>query len=172
MKYTEKEKARMLQSGRKGGFIRKRLPVVPQYIKALAPDKDKKILDFGCGQQAFTVRRFEDLGFKNTVGYDFPENCVDWSRTYDLKALEKKWDIIMLSNVINVQPSEGHAIELLTNITLNNLEDGGFLVFNYPASPRYSDIDFDAVSAAVFNLTNRKVELVPSKQSTLYRIDK
>lgn len=110
----------------KNGNIRS---VVAKYV-AININKDKKILDFGCGPEFIQGKYLRDLGF-NVYGWDFgvnkPVECVE--------TLEPIYDVVYASNVLNVISSFN-----MFTITLNQiydcLKDGGVFIANYPTSPR------------------------------------
>ena len=93
-------------------------------------DKDKKILDFGCGSEFIQGKYLRDLGF-NVDGWDFgankPQNSVD--------KLEKIYDVVYASNVLNVISSLSMLMETLDQI-YNSLKAGGTFIANYPVLPR------------------------------------
>lgn len=114
----------------KDGNIRS---VVAKYI-ANNISKDKKILDFGCGTEFIQGKYLKSVGF-DVDGWDFgsnkPENCVE--------NLEKVYDVVYASNVLNVISSESMLIETLEQIN-GCLKDGGIFVANYPSSPRKMEL--------------------------------
>lgn len=65
--------------------------------------------------------------------YDFPGNQADG--VHDPDALQRKYDIVMASNVMNVQQSAPMIAATLGSIS-RVLKPGGFAVFNYPKTPR------------------------------------
>lgn len=103
--------------------------IVAKYV-ATNIDKDKKVLDFGCGSEFVQGKYLRDLGF-DVSGWDFgankPKDCVE--------SLEPIYDVVYASNVLNVISS----VTMLA-ITLNQiydcLKDGGIFIANYPLSPR------------------------------------
>jgi len=147
IRYTKKQKAKMIESGKKGGFTKTRYTAVSKHLKQLCEVdtriKHKKILDFGAGANASQVKLLRDEGFNNIVGYDFPENMPEWSSLFDRDALKKKWKVILVSNVINIQPRFNATYKLIEELILNNLDDDGILIFNVPKTPRYCKIDVD-----------------------------
>lgn len=110
----------------KDGNIRS---VVARFV-ATSVSKDKKILDFGCGSEFIQGKYLKDLGF-DVSGWDFgsnrPKECVD--------ELEKIYDVVYASNVLNVISSLSMLMETLNQV-YNCLNDGGMFIANYPKSPR------------------------------------
>lgn len=103
--------------------------IVARFV-ASSISKDKKILDFGCGSEFIQGKYLRDLGF-DVSGWDFgankPNDCVD--------KLEKIYDVVYASNVLNVISSQSMLMETLEQIN-NCLKDGGMFIANYPQSPR------------------------------------
>ena len=116
----------------KDGSIR---AVVPRWVAAFV-SKNVSILDFGAGKDAVHTKWLKEQGF-NVTAYDFGENCIEG--LHDKDALNKKYKIIMASNVINVSSTMDMLLETLKQM-YNSLEFGGTLIMNYPASPRKMDL--------------------------------
>ena len=114
----------------KDGAVRS---VVARFV-ASSVNKEKKILDFGCGSEFIQGKYLRDLGF-DVSGWDFGENkpqeCVD--------KLEKIYDVVYASNVLNVISSLSMLMETLDQI-YSCLKDGGMFVANYPKSPRKMEL--------------------------------
>lgn len=93
-------------------------------------DKSKKILDYGCGSEFIQGKYLINAGF-NVDGWDIgnnkPDDCVD--------KLDKIYDIVYASNVLNVISSLSMLMETLDQI-YNCLKPGGMFIANYPTSPR------------------------------------
>lgn len=112
----------------KDGSIR---AIVPKYI-AEHINKNESVLDFGAGRDAVHTKWLRELGFDVTA-WEFGDNFVDG--LHDKSALSNKYNVIMASNVLNVQSSMTMLWETLRQIN-DSLEYGGKFVCNYPASPR------------------------------------
>ena len=122
-------------------------------------DKDKKILDFGCGPDFIQGQYLNDLGF-NVVGWDFGAN----KPKDGVNKLEKIYDVVYASNVLNVISSLSMLTETLNQI-YDCLEDGGVFIANYPASPRkmmISPRDLAGIIKVKFGGLARQVGGVPS----------
>ena len=100
--------------------------------------KSKSILDFGAGKLALQTRYLADNGFEDVTAYDFGSNLNDG--IHDPDALSKRYDVIMVSNVLNVSSSEDMLRETLEDIR-KACKPGTVIVCNYPGSPRKWDID-------------------------------
>ena len=105
---------------------------VLQYIETVG-GKDPTILDFGAGKDAKHTYTLRDMGL-NVTAHDFHSNLRD--DHHDTTALEKKYDIVFASNVLNVQGSENMFRKTITDV-LSTLKDSGVFIANFPASPRY-----------------------------------
>ena len=132
MKYTQLEIEIANKTSRSGGAIGTKA-IVPQIIKELFSPNDKKsILDFGAGKKAMHTQDLKSLGYDVTA-YEFGDNIDD--ALHDKNALERKYDVVYASNVLNVQST----LKMLWN-TLGEiwdvLKDDGVFIANYPNSPR------------------------------------
>lgn len=146
MKYDAEQLARMNRSGQRRGAVGTRPTVCTKAVLTLAfkgmIDRHAPLLDFGAGkwQQQTGILRGE--GFEDVVPYDIGANGNDTP-----PEPVGGWPVVMMSNVVNVQPTMGH-IEELFNAAWIMAEHAGLLVFNYPQSPRYSNEKTSAVLEA------------------------
>jgi len=149
----------------KDGSIR---AIVPRYV-AENIDKSKTILDFGAGKGAVHTLWLREAGF-DVAAYDFGENCI--AGLHDKNALEKKYDVVMASNVLNVCSS----VDMLQGTLLQvykSLKDGGLFICNYPASPRKMDWKADDIAYMVRNMIGGETKVVGgSKSAPLWTITK
>ena len=122
-------------------------------------DKQKKILDFGCGKEFIQGRFLNDEGF-NVFGYDFgdnkPKNGVD--------LLQQEYSVVYASNVLNVQSSMSMLLETLKQI-YNSLEPGGEFICNYPASPRKMSLAARDIATIIQSVFNGSVDRVGGSSS-------
>lgn len=120
----------------KDGNIRS---VVVKFI-ASNINKDKKILDFGCGTDFIQGKYLKQLGF-DVSGWDFgnnkPANCIE--------KLEQVYDVVYASNVLNVISSRSMLMETIEQIK-SCLKDDGIFVANFPQSPRKMKISSNELS--------------------------
>ena len=128
--------------------------IVPNFIyKNIEHYRDKMILDYGAGKSAIHTKWLRENGL-NVTAYDFGDNCVEG--IHDKNALNKRYDVIFASNVLNVQSSD-----TMMNATLyqiyKTLKKGGQFIFNYPSSPRKSDMPEWEAIALVSSVFNTKV---------------
>ena len=106
--------------------------MVLQYIKD-SGNRDVKILDFGSGKDAKHTYALRDLGLDVTA-HDFHSNIRD--EHHDPNALNRQYDIIFASNVLNVQGSEMMLRRTIQDV-MTALKDDGVFIANFPGSPRY-----------------------------------
>lgn len=119
-----------------------------QYIPKILPkyvEKNKTILDFGAGLDAFGTLSLRQKGYKVTA-YDIGRNFNP--AVHDANALGRKYDVVFCSNVINVQPSLT-AIQRLVSSLKKRVKTGGKFIFNYPPNPRKSDVTVSELDSYV-----------------------
>lgn len=102
--------------------------IVPVYVETIAR-KDDTILDFGAGKDAIHTKRLIEKGY-NVTAYDFGINDTAY---HDSQALQYSYDIVMVSNVINVQLNAEMLRNALDQIWCSTK---GVAIMNYPLSPR------------------------------------
>ena len=107
--------------------------MVLQYIKD-SGNRDVKILDFGSGKDAKHTYALRELGLDVTA-HDFHSNVND--EHHDPNALNREYDIIFASNVLNVQGSPLMMRRTIQDV-MTALKDDGVFIANFPGSPRYN----------------------------------
>ena len=112
----------------KDGKIR---AIVPLWVEKNI-DKDKTILDFGAGKGATSTKYLLSKGF-DVAAYDLWVGNGD--ELLDKFALNRQYDVVFASNVLNVQSSQSMLNETLKQI-YDTVKDGGEFICNYPQSPR------------------------------------
>lgn len=117
----------------KDGTIR---AVVPLFIEKNI-NKNKTILDFGAGKGATSTKYLLSKGFKATA-YDLW--CGDGDELLDKYALNRQYDVVFASNVLNVQSSKEMLLETLNQIK-SVLKDDGEFICNFPISPRKMEMN-------------------------------
>lgn len=129
-KFTNSEIKRANQSSKSYGTIGMDA-IVPRYVDITANIEDT-ILDFGSGKEAIHTKQLSRDGL-DVIAYDFGKNVQDIHNTY---ALKRKYDIVMVSNVLNIQNS--HSMLLRTLIEISScVKPTGRAIMNYPTCPRY-----------------------------------
>jgi SAM-dependent methyltransferase len=99
------------------------------------------ILDFGAGRYAHHAKKLWRRGYDVTA-YEFGDNIDLGIHTTD--ALDFVYDLVIASNVLNVQSDERMLTKTLREIS-GALEPGGVLICNYPSSPRYAGISVESM---------------------------
>ena len=140
----------------KDGSIRS---VVGRYVLDNV-SKDASILDFGSGPAAVQTLALRDAGFKNVSAYDFGVNTRDGIQDPD--ALNKKYDVVFASNVLNVSSDEEMLRETLRDIKKAAKNE---IVFNYPSSPRKSGLNAQEVKDIIIDEYGVEPELVSGTKS-------
>lgn len=133
--------------------------VVPKYVESIARKEDK-ILDYGAGKGAVHTIYLREKGF-NCVAYDFGDNVTE---LHDKNALERQYDIVFASNVLNVCSSTGMLINTIREI-YNATKDNGIVVMNYPSSPRKTVLDTNAIEYIIERIFQHKAERVGGTKS-------
>ena len=105
----------------------------------------KKILDFGAGFDAVQTKFLREKGLDVTA-WDLPENRV--KGLHDPKALKRKYDLIMCSNVLNVQPDLNHVINVAKQVH-KLLAPYSYAFFNYPSGPHYAGLSSASTGEAL-----------------------
>lgn len=137
--------------------------IVPKYIAKIA--EGNKILDFGCGKSAAHVYAMRVEGI-DVYGYDYhiagsQINLLD------------KYDIVYMSNVVNVQQSK-ESMENTIKMAWECVKQYGVMVFNIPATPRKGFFDGmttaqgnEAVVAFIQQITGEKFFLKHGKSGSI-----
>ena len=134
----------------KDGKIR---AIVPLWVEQNI-DKNKIILDFGAGKGATSTKYLLSKGFDVTA-YDLWIGNGD--ELLDKFALNRQYDVVFASNVLNVQSSQSMLLETLTQIK-NLIKDNGEFICNYPQSPRKMVIttaDIEEILCSTFSSVKR-----------------
>jgi hypothetical protein len=142
-------------------------PLVVQYVRDHA-EFDDFILDFGCGYYGSHVYRLrEKEGFQNVYGYDvLVDPCHTLLSSGMCVTMDHDWDWIMVSNVINVQPTVSHVFQVVEEIrSLSTI--GTTVVLNYPQSPRKHNMRDDELQREL-QMKGFVVETVRTGSGKLY----
>jgi hypothetical protein len=125
LEYTEEQLAELQKTARRGGAVGVKPTAVTRWTEKLAY-KGLRILDYGSGQKQIQTRHLRSLKLDVTP-YDFNLNP---------DALNEEWDIIMVSNVINIQPDMKTLRGVFKEVGELLRAYSSFALFNYPKSPR------------------------------------
>lgn len=136
----------------KDGTIR---AVVPLFIEKNV-DKSKTILDFGAGKGATSTKYLLSKGF-DVAAYDLWVDEGD--ELLDKYALDRQYDVVFASNVLNVQSSLQMLCETLMQIN-SVLKYGGEFICNYPSTPRKMNLDAWTLKGIIEGVFGAQVELV------------
>jgi 2-polyprenyl-3-methyl-5-hydroxy-6-metoxy-1,4-benzoquinol methylase len=145
----------------KDGTIR---AVVPLFIERNI-DKDKVILDFGAGKGATSTKYLLNKGFDVTA-YDLW--CGDGDELLDNCALNKQYDVVFASNVLNVQSSKEMLLETLNQIK-SALNGNGEFICNYPASPRKMEMDSSEIEDILISVFPNVTRVGGTKKAPIWR---
>ena len=148
----------------KDGKIR---AIVPLWVEQNI-DKNKIILDFGAGKGATSTKYLLSKGFDVTA-YDLWIGNGD--ELLDKFALNRQYDVVFASNVLNVQSSQSMLLETLTQIK-NSIKDNGEFICNYPQSPRKMVIttaDIEEILCSTFSSVKR---VGGTKSAPIWRVIK
>jgi hypothetical protein len=125
-------------------------PLCYQWFREASGDLDKKstaILDFGAGKDLPHTKKLRRLGW-DVEALEFGDNVTDEHiRLGDVPIRpggEGFYDVVIASNVLNVQTSERMMRRTMLQI-IGCARRRGTIIVNYPLSPRKTDIDADSV---------------------------
>lgn len=102
-------------------------------LAAVGPNKELRILDYGCGNGEF-LKELCAEGYNNGTGYDFDPNAVNAARTAGIAATHEwekisgLFDVIILNHVIEHFINPVHEIKRLSGL----LRSGGLFVMRTP----------------------------------------
>lgn len=133
-------------------------------------DKDLSILDFGAGLMAIQTKILIDEGYKSVTAYEFEENSDPL--VHDKLALSRKYDVVMASNVLNVQPSADTLIWTLLQID-GVTKKNGIVLANYPISPRKAGMSVSEMGVLIGDVFGTPPIMVGGeKRRPLWKITK
>lgn len=138
--FSKKEKLEANKTFRKWGFKSSLPPqkILPYIMEYLGKNPKAKVLDYGAGKFPTVSQYLQDLDY-NVRSHDFGDNLT---HAHDPEALEKKYDLVFASNVLNVQSSTTMLKKTLKEIE-SVLKKNGVFIANFPSSPRKLDISND-----------------------------
>lgn len=152
------------ESAIKNGTIR---AVVPLFVEKNV-DKNKTILDFGAGKGATGTKCLLNNGF-DVVAYDLW--CGEGDELLNKYALDRQYDVVFASNVINVQSSMEMLRETLTQI-YKATKYGGEFICNYPSSPRKMDVVSDDIAIVIKEVFGNVEKVGGTKSAPIWRMRK
>jgi hypothetical protein len=92
------------------------------------------VLDFGCGKDNYWSNRLRPQEY-SIDGYDL--SIAEYM-------IEKKYSVILVSNVLNIQETVDQLEDTLDSI-MRFAKSGTRIVWNYPSGPRKMSLDMDAL---------------------------
>lgn len=146
----------------KDGTIR---AVVPLFIEKNI-NKNKTILDFGAGKGATSTKYLLSKGFKATA-YDLW--CGDGDELLDKYALDRRYDVVFASNVLNVQSSREMLLETLNQIK-SALNDNGEFICNYPVSPRKMEMNSSEIEETLISVFPNVTRVGGTKKAPIWKV--
>lgn len=135
--------------------------------------KGKRVLDFGCGKGGL-ARGFvflEKHKLKTYIPYDIGANTFHKGSEEELAAgLAEPFDYVVLSNVLNVQPSE-ELVKMVLLVAWKHLKPGAMLIVNYPAKPRHNPMTDLGLSYILADLSGKSLAMELTRQR-VYKLKK
>lgn len=150
------------KTDRSGKFNKKLIysKIVGEYI-----ENHDFVLDYGCGKIPNKIKNVPyDVRYIR-INHDIGNNV--YLEPFELAGLNKAIDIIILSNVLNVQPSVEHIIEVLSDIKFM-LQGKGKCIANYPVSPRHSNLSVKELFSIIEKVGKLKITVIHNKTKTLF----
>jgi len=147
MLYTKHEIKQINRTCRDKGPWATRIPKVFQLFLGVSHlCKNCSILDYGAGKKAIWTQFLRKRGF-NVTAYDVGENVT--LGIHDLDARDRQYDLILMSNVIQVQPSFDKISWLFYEIN-SLLKKKGEVIFNFCPikSIQFSESEAEIIAAA------------------------
>lgn len=114
-------------------------------------DPGEWILDWGCGKGAKAAVELKGEGFK-VLAYDIGKNR-DTIPIHMKAGNSDEFRLVILSNVLNVQPTAEQVEEVL-NLAWARVVRGGYLILNYPIAPRHNPVCHNKVVDLIQERTN------------------
>lgn len=94
-----------------------------------------KVLDFGSGKVPRQTELLRQAGF-DVHATDLPENTVPGLHASPREVyIDTAWDVVLVSNVLNVQDSPDRAAELIANLI--RVKKPRVIIFNLPNAPSH-----------------------------------
>lgn len=135
--------------------------------------KGKRVLDFGCGKGGL-ARGFvflEKHKLKTYIPYDIGANTFHKGSEAELaEGMAEPFDYVVLSNVLNVQPSE-ELVKLVLVIAWKHVKPGGMFIMNYPDKPRHNPMTEDTLAYLLCGLPGMSLAVEKTRQK-VYKLKK
>lgn len=129
--YTDLEKKIANSTSRSAGAVGQDPLVYRQFRNRYSPNQNLTVLDFGAGRDAVHTKKLRDMGY-NICAHEFGENQ---NHNHNPFALTDRYNVVLASNVLNVQSSIRMLNATLSDIA-NCVRSCGCAIVNYPRTPR------------------------------------
>jgi hypothetical protein len=143
--YDDDTSVTMAKTFRSGGSVGAEKAKLPHYVSHIATPNDL-ILDYGAGETIPHTKWLRSLGL-NVVAIDQKFN----PSVHDPYASDRRYDIVMCSNVLNVQTRPENIVKVIYQLQ-HLIKPDGVVVVNYPENPR-----------KIKDVTDRNIETVLRK---------
>lgn len=94
--------------------------------------------------------------------------CGDGDELLDKYALNRQYDIVFASNVLNVQSSRKMLLETLNQIK-SALNGNGEFICNYPVSPRKMEMDSSEIEEILISVFPNVTRVGGTKKAPIWR---
>lgn len=111
----------------------------------LSPER-VRVLDFGCGKGARHALALKAAGLAEVHPWDIGDNSPGAGKPAG------KYNLVILSNVLNVQPNSWDMTRVLKE-AWSYVDKMGFMIMNYPKHPRHNWVTDSRVRELVHELT-------------------
>lgn len=111
----------------------------------LSPER-VRVLDFGCGKGARHALALKAAGLAEVHPWDIGDNSPGAGKPAG------KYNLVILSNVLNVQPDADDVSRVLKE-AWSYVDKMGFMIMNYPKHPRHNWVTDSRVRELVHELT-------------------
>jgi hypothetical protein len=156
IEYTEEQTASMVKTARASGAIG-RDPLVYRWFReesdcpiyrfsGLDASIPIKVLDYGSGPDAVHARKLMHEGWEIDVMDLALEPFVN-----TLARSKAPYDVILCSNVLNVQPTMSAVYDVLYDLK-SLAREHAMIVVNYPSSPRKAGLSINCIRSAVLGV--------------------
>jgi hypothetical protein len=111
-----------------------------------------KVLDFGAGKKATHTFRLRELGF-DVDAYEWGSNYRVGIHSF---VLDKTYDVILMSNVLNTQPTKCCLRYTLCRVFESFCNEKTVVLANYPAEPRKLNLSPSVIHREIYTASKRQ----------------
>jgi hypothetical protein len=164
--FSDEEIQRANRSWRNWHHVSSQHPakIIGHVLDTLGDNKNAKVLDYGAGKAALHTQFLRDKGY-SVDAHEFGNNVVPG--LHEPGALNKQYDVVFASNVLNVQSSLQMLQKTLDQIAAAT-SDQGCAIVNYPLDPRYGGFPAKVVKAELESRF-QTVEILEKKLGPVFR---